>query len=249
MATFSLLSGVICIIASFVAGFIDSIAGGGGLIVLPTLLLTGLPPHVALSCNKFAASLGTAAALINFARSHLVFWKIAFVGLGFSLAGANLGTQLALSISPDLLGKILVVLLPFALIFTSLPPRQSKNFQPKPWLIIIICAVIGVYDGFFGPATGSLLILAFHFFLAMNLLEASATAKVLNLASNVGSAITFIVAGTMWWPLAIPMAMANILGNFLGSRWAIRAGSPVVKRFLIFVLLILLITLIGKYFV
>ena len=246
--TISLLACAFVVLAAFVGGFIDSIAGGGGLIVMPALLLTGLPPHVAVSCNKFGSSLGTAVALANFAKSHLVLWKTALVGIGFALVGAHLGTRLALAISPDIFGKILVILLPFALILTLLPPREAKDKTPKVWIMPLICTIIGAYDGFFGPGTGSFLILAFHFFLSMSLLQASATAKVLNLASNLSNLFTFIFAGTIWWALAIPMAIASILGNFLGSRLAIQRGSKAVRSFLIIVLLIMLVTLISKYF-
>ncbi|MBQ7739547.1 MAG: TSUP family transporter [Desulfovibrionaceae bacterium] len=248
MLTFSFLTCIVAVFAAFVAGFVDAIAGGGGLIVLPVLLLTGLPPHVAVSCNKFSCTLGTAVALANFARSHLVLWKTAALGVVFSLVGSYFGTRLALSISPEIFAKTLILLLPVALVATIVPPRQPQNAKPKTWLIPIICTAIGCYDGFFGPATGSFLILAFHFALAMDLLAASATAKALNLASNVASAITFICAGTVWWTLAIPMAVASILGNFLGSRLAIHGGSQIVRRFLIVVLLILLSTLIAKHF-
>ena len=97
-----------CTCAAFVAGFIDSIAGGGGLITMPALLLSGLPPQLALGTNKVGCCLGTGVAMLNFARSNLILWRLALLGVGFSLVGAGIGTELALYISPDLLGKVLV---------------------------------------------------------------------------------------------------------------------------------------------
>ena len=114
-----------CTCAAFVAGFIDSIAGGGGLITIPALLLSGLPPQLALGTNKVGCCLGTGVAMLNFARSNLILWRLALLGVGFSLVGAGIGTELALYISPDLLGKVLVLLLPFAMLATLMPIRRS----------------------------------------------------------------------------------------------------------------------------
>ena len=239
---------MLALLASFIGGLIDAIAGGGGLIVLPSLLVIGLPPHIAVSCNKFSACLGTLVATLNFARSKLILWKLALVGLPFSLFGAYLGTHLALTLSPSLFSKILVGLLPFAMLLTLIQPKlEDAKTKPKLVWMPIICVLIGCYDGFFGPATGSFLILACYYVLKINLLEASATAKVLNLASNASSTLTFIAAGTVWWALAAPMAVASILGNFIGSKLAIKLGSKIVRRFLLISLSLLLVTLIYKF--
>ncbi|MBO4334683.1 MAG: TSUP family transporter [Desulfovibrio sp.] len=237
-------------LAAFAAGFVDAIAGGGGLITIPALLLSGLPPHQALACNKFSATLGTASAVGSYAAKKLIRFDLALQGIAFSLFGAALGSLLALHVAPDLLGKILVGLLPFALIVTFIPIDFSVKEPPplKLWKVASICIGIGAYDGFFGPGTGSFLILAFHWLLGLELLKASATAKVLNLASNLASTITFIVHGSVLWSLAIPMAIASITGNVLGSRFAMHKGNKGVQRFLTFSLLLLTLTLIGKYF-
>ncbi|MBQ7585496.1 MAG: TSUP family transporter [Desulfovibrionaceae bacterium] len=248
MLSLSLGAIFLALLAALIGGLIDAIAGGGGLIVLPSLLLTGLPPHVAVSCNKFSASLGTLMAVLNFARSKLILWKLALLGLPLSLLGAYLGTRLALTLSPDFFGKILIGLLPVAMLLTFIQPKSEDTQKPpKLFWMPIICVLIGCYDGFFGPATGSFLILACHHVLKINFLEASATAKVLNLASNLSSTLTFIAAGTMWWALALPMALASIAGNFIGSKLAIKLGSKLVRRFLLVSLCLLLITLIYKF--
>ncbi|MCR5814232.1 MAG: TSUP family transporter [Desulfovibrio sp.] len=237
-------------LAAFTAGFVDAIAGGGGLITIPALLLSGLPPHQALACNKFSSTLGTASAVGSYAAKKLIRFDLAVQGIAFSLLGAALGSVIALHVSPDLLGKILVGLLPFALIVTIIPIDHSKKQPPsiKFWKVAAVCLGIGIYDGFFGPGTGSFLICCFHWLLGLELLKASATAKVLNLASNLASAITFVVHGSVLWSIALPMAIASITGNILGSRFAIHKGNKSVQRFLTFSLFLLTLTLVGKYF-
>lgn len=247
----------ICSGAAFLGGFIDSIAGGGGLITMPALLLCGVPPHQALAANKVSACVGTATALSNFMRSGLVLWRTALTGLGFSLAGAWAGSFLTLHISSELLAKILVILLPLAMLATLFPPRARKDpgavspdaAERRLWLAVpLLCLLIGIYDGFFGPGTGSFLILAFHWILGMGLIQASATSKVLNLASNVGGSVTFIWHGKVLWPLTLSMMAACVLGNWLGSRLAIRRGAGAVRVFLFVSLSLLMLTLIWEHF-
>ncbi len=244
------------IAAAFAGGFIDAIAGGGGLVTMPALLLTGVPPHAALGANKFSACLGTCVALGNFARSRLVLWRVALTGLAFALIGSWAGARLALSTEPALLGKILVGLLPVGMCATLMPRKERARAYgeadmhgPRLWLLTpLVCLVIGAYDGFFGPGTGSFLILAFHWILRMGLMEASATSKVLNLASNFAGVVVFMLNGVVLWSLALPMAAACCVGNWLGSRLAIRVGPAAVRRFLMVSLSLLLLTLVWQFF-
>ena len=243
-----------CTCAAFVAGFIDSIAGGGGLITIPALLLSGLPPQLALGTNKVGCCLGTGVAMLNFARSNLILWRLALLGVGFSLVGAGIGTELALYISPDLLGKVLVLLLPFAMLATLMPKKEQKNppltSGRRYWILAPLCfLIVGIYDGFFGPGTGSFLILALHWVLRISLLEASATSKVMNFASNLGAMFLFIWNGAVIWSVGLPMMAANIAGNWLGSRLAIKVGTEAVRRFLWISLSLLLATLIWRFFI
>ena len=226
-----------CTCAAFVAGFIDSIAGGGGLITIPALLLSGLPPQLALGTNKVGCCLGTGVAMLNFARSNLILWRLALLGVGFSLVGAGIGTELALYISPDLLGKVLVLLLPFAMLATLMPKKEQKNppltSGRRYWILAPLC----------------FLILALHWVLRISLLEASATSKVMNFASNLGAMILFIWNGAVIWSVGLPMMAANIAGNWLGSRLAIKVGTEAVRRFLWVSLSLLLATLIWRFFI
>lgn len=254
MMTLSLSCALICGLAALVGGFMDAVSGGGGLLTLPALLLTGVPPHYALGTNKISACLGTAISLGNYGRHGLVAWRLAAWGVPFSLAGSWLGSLLALYLNPDILGKVLVILLPLAMVVTLLPAKKRVSTHPDPhgfsfWLLVpCVCLGIGCYDGFFGPATGTLLILLLHWVLRMDLIGASATAKAFNLASNVSAAVSFVWHGTVLWLLGVIMGICFMVGNWAGSAFAIRFGSQSVRKFLIFSLFLLMATLLWQYF-
>ncbi|HPM41397.1 MAG TPA: TSUP family transporter, partial [bacterium] len=189
IATVILLS-----LAGFGAGLLDSIAGGGGLISLPALLAAGLPPQVALGTNKFQSMCGTACALANFHRKSKVMWRVAAAGIPVALVASAGGARLALVLPPDALGKLLVLMLPPAAVFMIFSRTIIR--LPKPdaaagggfWVTtMLVCATVGVYDGFFGPGTGTFFILALAFFSKIPLVNATATAKTFNLATNVGA--------------------------------------------------------------
>jgi hypothetical protein len=245
---------VILSIVSFFAGLIDSIAGGGGLLLIPALLLAGLPPQTALGTNKFAASCGTGTALFNYARGKKVVWKVAVYGVIFALLGGLTGSKAILALDNRVVAKIIVVLLPLAAIATLFPRknavRKKLDFSKITLLVKVplICFLIGFYDGFFGPGTGSFFIIAFYLFLNLGLVEASATAKVFNLLSNLGALVMFILDDKVIYLIAIPLALANIAGNYLGSHLTIKKEAKLVRVFLMVSLTILFITLIWKYF-
>lgn len=251
----SLSAILICCGAALVAGFIDAIAGGGGLITLPALLLSNVPAHNALACNKISAALGTATAVGTFARSHLIQWRLSLVGVVFALLGSVAGAHIALMFDNRVLGKILVCLLPLGMAATLLPKKDmahnlNVDSGPRLWLLTpLVCLLIGLYDGFYGPGTGSFIILALHFIVRVGLIQASATAKVINLGSNVAAAVSFILAGKVLWSLALPMSAASIAGNWLGSRTAVRVGPQAVRRFLAVSLGLLFCTLLYEFFV
>lgn len=241
--------------AAFFAGLIDAVAGGGGLISLPALLAAGLPPQVALGTNKFQSMMGTACALANFHRKAKVLWRVAAVGIPFALAGSVLGARLAVLVSPELLGRILVVLLPPAalLVFSSraLARRSKAPLAEGAWFWFIaatVCGGVGFYDGFFGPGTGTFFIIALVLFVRLPLVNASATAKTFNLASNAGAFATFIAAGAIAWQVAAAMAVANIAGNLIGSHYAVERGGPLIRRALVLSFSLLFAYLVWKSF-
>lgn len=238
---------------SFLAGFIDSIAGGGGLLLIPSLLFAGLPPQTALGTNKFASTFGTSFALINFARNKKVVWKIVTVGILFSLLGALLGSKIILVFDNATVGKIIVFLLPLAMMGTLLPrkecvPVEELSTRDLYIRVPLICLLIGFYDGFFGPGTGSFLIMALYFLVGLDIVQASATTKVFNLTSCIGALIVFLIEKKVIILLGLPLAIASIAGNYLGSTLAIKKGINVVKIFLIISFTILFISLFWKYF-
>jgi hypothetical protein len=239
--------------AAFFAGLIDSVAGGGGLLSVPATLLVGLPPHLALGTNKFMAAVGTTASFITFAKNKAVVWRIAAIGVFFSFAGSVAGTQTALRIDNAVLGKVILVLLPVAALLTFMPVRKGAREKPLTPLALyvftpLICTAIGFYDGFFGPGTGSFMLLSLHFILGLNLIAASGTTKAFNLVSNVSSLVVFLLNGKVFWFAALPMAAANMAGNIFGSRLALRQGPALIRKMLLFSLVLLFATLVWRYY-
>ncbi|MFJ6936910.1 TSUP family transporter [Streptomyces sp. NPDC101132] len=242
--------------AAFVAGFIDSIAGGGALILVPAVLFAGYAPQLALGTEKYVSTVGTLAALWNFARSKKVIWKLVGAGVVFALVGAYAGAKVILLFDADTIGKLITFLIPVGLLLTLLPKR-NKHAETLTelhgltlWLWVpLLCFGIGFYDGFFGPGTGSMLILGFHLLLRVGLVESSATAKVFNLASNVGALVAFVISGHILWLIGIPMLLANIAGNWVGSKATLRGGAKVVRATLVASLSVLFASLILRYVV
>jgi uncharacterized protein len=224
------------------AGTIDAIAGGGGLLTLPALLWAGLPPHVALATNKGQSVFGTLAALVRFARGGLVDGARARITFPAGLAGALGGAALVLAVPASWLRPVVVVLLALAALFAGLhrsPPRPVPLVRPRrgrPTAAAISLA-IGAYDGFFGPGTGTFLIVAFVALLGDGLARASAGAKVVNFASNLAAVAVFAASGTVAWRIALPMAAAQLAGGWIGAHLAVRRGDLLVRRVVVVVAL------------
>ena len=202
---------LLCIV-TFIAGLIDSIAGGGGLLRLPALLIAGVSPQQALGTNKFTGAIGTGAAMLNFARKGLILWKLAFIGIPCALLGSAAGSKCILAFDPQTAGKILIALLPVAAMITLIPRRSKSckdSFTSKDVYLLtpLICFSVGFYDGFFGPGAGSFFIIAFNVCLRMNLIQASALTKVFNLSSNLGSLFVFLYHGDVLFLYAIPLLL------------------------------------------
>lgn len=236
--------------AYFLAGFVDSIAGGGGLIGIPVFLLTGIPPDYALGTNKLAACLGTSCSLLTYSQKGYVLWKLAVAGIPAALLGGFFGSKAILYFDVETIGKMIVILLPLA-IFITLAPKKNLNTdrevgKKQKLLTPLVCFMLGFYDGFLGPGTGSFFILALHYFLGFNLVKASATSKIFNLATGISSFVVFALHGKVLYFVGIPLAFANIAGNFLGSKMAINVGEKFVRKNLIFTLMLLFITLLWK---
>jgi len=238
------------------AGFVDSIAGGGGLISLPAYLLAGLPAHQAAGTNKSVACLGTALAAWQYSKNKKVLLRAALFACAGSVLGSAVGTRLALWIAEAVLQGIMLAALPCVAIFLSLNKNfgledaVKKEFSPKGEAIraLLIGIFIGCYDGLIGPGTGTFLILAFTGVMGMDLLTSSGCAKFANLASNITSMIIYLIGGKVVLALTVPAAACCMLGSFLGSRYAIRGGSKNVRKILFVVLALLFAKIIFSFF-
>lgn len=227
-------------VASFLAGTVDAIAGGGGLITLPSLLAAGLPPHLAYGTNKGQSVWGSGAALATFWRAGRIDRRQAGLAFPLGLIGAALGAQLVLWIDTETLRPIAIGMLigAAALLLVRKPAGRSEEgdapvdrAQARRYLAraAVISAVIGAYDGFFGPGTGTFLIVGFVAFCGKTLPRATADAKVVNFASNLAALAAFAYAGAVAWTVALPMAAGQLAGGFVGARLAIRGGARLIR--------------------
>jgi len=230
---------------AFVAGVVDAVAGGGGLFTVPALLAAGLPPGLALATNKGQAAPGALTSFVTFFRRGGLDRQRAPLGFAFGFLGSLLGARLLLAMRPEPLRPIVAVLLLFALGFMLLRSRIRVRKTPlaRPKLTLALIALtLGTYDGFFGPGTGSLLIVCFVTLFGDSPLFASGNAKVVNLGSNLAAFLLFAWRGAIWWQVALPMAAANMLGARLGARLALRQGD----RFVQVVVTAVVLAVVGK---
>lgn len=241
------------VIASFIAGYIDSIAGGAGLILIPAFMLTGLPPHMALGQEKLVSSFGTLAAITNFIKNKSIYWQIIPAGIVSSFLGAWVGAKAIIYLPAETITYIIICMLPLGLLAAFFKGRlgraqQDSAVRKSVWLVFLTCFIVGFYDGFFGPGTGSIFIICLFLINNLDLLKSSATSKIFNLASNIGGLVAFIMAGHIAFLISIPMIAASLLGNHLGSQHAIRTNGEIVRKILILTVGIMMLTLLINLF-
>ncbi|MEJ5258355.1 MAG: TSUP family transporter [Fervidobacterium sp.] len=241
----------------FLAGFVDSIAGGGGLISLPAYLFIGLPSHNALATNKLSSTIGTIFSTLRYAKGRAIVYSVGVPSVVGSLIGSHLGARLALVLSDNILKVVLAILIPVAAIIVLITnPRKSKENSVEDTgssygitkTILVATAIgftIGMYDGFFGPGTGTFLIILYVSLLNMDHVSASGTAKVVNLASNIGALVTFIFGNKVLYSIGLPAAAFGIVGNWLGSGLALKKGAKVIKPVMLGVLVLLFIKILS----
>lgn len=236
------------------AGFVDSIVGGGGLISVPAMLLTGVPPSVALGSNKLGSIFGAASASIAFLRNKMVDYHLIKRLLPFTFIGSMIGTLLVISIPPLYVKPILIILLVAVMIFvlTNKHWGTISTYHEAKGLILYLCMtiafLIGMYDGFIGPGTGTFLIMGF-ICIGFDFLHAAGNAKVLNFFSNLASLIVFISLGYVNFLFGLSVALGQIIGATLGARLAIAKGSSLVRTVFILTTTCMLVKLIYDYFV
>lgn len=230
----------------FFASIVDAIAGGGGIISLPVYIISGLPAHIALGTNKMSSCIGTFVSTLRYMKNGFINWSLAVPSILLALCGAVLGTKLQLMADEKILKYLLLFILPF-IAFTIL---KQKSFAEEPGeinskyqkMIIWTCSfIISIYDGFYGPGTGTFLLLAFCNLGKLDIRTASGNMKIVNLSSNISALITSLIAGKVFITLGLIAAGFSIAGHYIGSGLIIKNGSKVVKPVIITVLVLLLL--------
>ena len=224
-------------LASLLAGFVDAIVGGGGLILAPALfaVFPNAAPATLFGTNKAAAVLGTAAAAAQYAKQVDMRWKTLLPAAGAGFTGALGGAWMVTLVSSGYLRKalpfVLLAVLAYTLVKKDMGNTHAPRFSGHAETAVACCIglVLGFYDGFFGPGTGSFFVFLFVRLLGFDFLNASASAKLLNTATNVAALGLFAYKGHVWWHFALVMAVANVVGSLLGTRLALRHGSGFVR--------------------
>lgn len=235
---------------ALLAGFIDSIAGGGGLLVLPVLLSTGMAPAQALATNKLQGSFGTLSATLTFLQKGQLSLTGMWPAIFMTALGAIAGAWLAQTIDPGLLSQLIPILLMAIVLYYIFSPKIAADTKSEQKITHSAFAVsaapcVGFYDGFFGPGAGAFYTTSYVILRGYTLLAATANTKVLNFTSNIVSLVVFIFGGQVLWKVGLIMGAAQLLGAYLGSRLVIHKGAGLVRPMLIIMSLLITIKLVS----
>ncbi|MEU1812583.1 sulfite exporter TauE/SafE family protein [Micromonospora aurantiaca (nom. illeg.)] len=234
--------------AALLAGWVDAVVGGGGLLLLPALLVAapGVPVATALGTNKLAAIFGTSTAAVTYTRRTKLDWVVAGPAAGLAVLTAGLGAALAGAVPGSAYRPVVLVVLVAVAVFVLARPSLGVVASPQrrtPARVVVAVAVAGLgialYDGLIGPGTGTFLVLAFTAILGSDFVHASAMAKVVNAGTNLGALVVFGLTGHVWWALGAAMAVCNVVGAAVGARMALRRGAGFVRVVLLVVVLAL----------
>ena len=237
---------LICV-GVFCASFMDAIGGGGGIISVPTYLLAGFPVHYALGTNKLSSCIGTVASTLRYIKNGCADWLLGIPSIALALIGAHFGTRLQLAVDEKYLKLILLIVLPIiAFILFKKKAMPEHRGAMQEWLrrgiVWGASLIIGAYDGFYGPGTGTFLLLVFCYVAKIDVRTASGNVKLVNLASNIGALTTSLMAGKVLIPIGLMAAVFSITGQYLGAGLALKNGSKIVRP----VILVVLLLLAGK---
>ncbi|MEG2144753.1 MAG: TSUP family transporter [Oscillospiraceae bacterium] len=253
--TISLGTRIFLFAAIFLAGGVDSIAGGGGLISLPAYVFAGLPMHLAYGTNKFGNMFGTVFASLHFAKKKKILWKATVFAVPASLIGSWLGAKITLLLTEHVLSLCLLIILPVASVFMLFGTKKIEKGDRKMLeggklltASVVVGFFCGAYDGFFGPGTGTFLVLGFTSLVGMDFVMSSGTAKILNLASNIGALFVFLRSGDVFISLGLQCALCSILGNLIGAKLATDKGAKVIKPIIVLVIAAVMIKLVLQFF-
>ena len=249
---FDLLSYVVFFVAAFLGGFIDAIAGGGGLITLPAIMAMGVPPHLALGTNKLQGVFGSFTATLNFTKKGLIDYKECFVGIIFTFIGALIGATLILFLNANFLKIIIPFLLIVIFIYTLFMPKIGESDRAAKMnerlFYVIFGLILGFYDGFFGPGAGSFWMFAMVALIGLNLKKAVAHTKALNFTSNIVALGVFIAGGQILWLVGFLMAVGQILGAYFGSNLVIKKEVKFSRTMFLIVVAATICKLLFDYF-
>lgn len=222
---------------ALVAGCVDAIAGGGGLITVPALILAGLDPVAAIATNKVQGTVGVASATAAFARARLIDWRGALPLAGLAFLGSIAGAYAVRHMPKPLLEALIPLLLVGVALYFALSPRagdaEARARIGTLAFALTVPPLVGFYDGLFGPGAGSFYMLAFVTLMGFSVVRATANTKLLNLASNLGSLLFYAAAGTVVWKVGLAMALSAFVGAQIGSRLAMRLGARLIRPLLI----------------
>ena len=243
----SLMTFVIVCPMVFLAGLVDAIGGGGGLISLPAYLIAGVPAHNAVATNKLSSATGTVVSTIRYYKNGYADIRLAIPGIIAALIGSQLGARLALLVDAKLFSGLLIVLLPCIAVYMifkkDLQPKNADAISRRKQYIIVTIAslLLGGYDGFYGPGTGTFLILVYTGLAKMDVLTAGGNTKLVNLTSNISSLMVFLLGGAVYIPLGLAAGVFSILGHYIGAGLAMKNGSKFVRIVILCVIALLFV--------
>lgn len=236
----------------FLAGFVDAIGGGGGLISLPAYLIAGVPAHNAVATNKLSSSIGTTVATGRYIRNGHVDYKLGIPGIIMALIGSQIGARLALLVSDEIFKIIIMFALPVLAIYMLL----KKDIQPKDTdkisfkrqlaIVVVVTFAIGMYDGFYGPGTGTFLIIAYTALAKMDVLKAGGNTKLANLTSNISALVVFLMSNNVLMVLGLVASVFGIAGNYLGAGFAMKHGAKGIRYVILVVIALLFVKILFK---
>ena len=249
--TLTLLHFVIVCPLVFLGGFVDAVAGGGGLISLPAYLIAGVPPHNAIATNKLSSAMGTTLTTVRFARKGFIPWRQAAVCVVFAFIGSSLGAKLALRLDPEIFTLLMLVILPLTAIYIYTNKTMAREREKLPlWQTMaigsVVAFVIGIYDGFYGPGTGVFLILLLTGLAHYGLKEANGLCKAINWTTNVSSLVVFLLGGRVLLPLGLTAGCFSIVGSYLGAKTFEKKGARSVKPLMLIVVAIFFVKVLAE---
>jgi len=244
---------ILLFLTGLAAGFVDSIAGGGGLIALPVLLSVGLPPQLALGTNKLQGSFGTLSATINFIRKGKASLKENLSGIGYTFVGAMAGAWAIQQIEAGFIRHLIPFMLMFVFIYT-LMAKNLGTVQGRPRIgrnlfFMVFGLGLGFYDGFFGPGTGAFWTGALLILLGMDMTSATGTTRIMNFTSNIVALAVFIIGGNVLYSVGLVMAAGQVIGAKIGSGMAIKRGTPFIRPIFLTMVFLTIVRLIYVNYV